>query len=80
MNIHFGKSSEGLTRITTEMARAQGFTVGSSAGTEPPRTRDGKTYPGGRVLRRKFKRLAFKQAMFNMGKADGHTAPGSMTS
>lgn len=43
---------------------------------EPPRTRDGKTFPGGRTLRRRLKNLSARQAAF-VAKVD-RTKPGSM--
>jgi len=51
----------------------------SSAGTQPPRTRPGKTYPGGKVLRQRLGRLAVRKAEVSLMKdSTGYTIPGSM--
>lgn len=47
-----------------------------SKSTMPARQRDGKTYPGGRSLRRAYARLRSAQSMHN-GAGD-HTTPGAM--
>lgn len=54
--------------------------------TKAPRTREGKTYPGGRFLRRALKSLAARQAAYEASKtsvkgkaANSFTKPGSMT-
>lgn len=49
----------------------------SKAGTQPPRTREGQTYPGGREMRRSLARLAQRKKMHTDGDA-AHTMPGSM--
>lgn len=59
MNIHFYKNE----RISTEEARKLRLigksrrNDGAAPKSQPPRTRFGKTYPGGRVMRRALKRL-----------------------
>ena len=51
----------------------------SKAGTQPPRTRSGKTYPGGRPLRRKLAKLALRKDQHLLNRwPDRETAPGSM--
>lgn len=43
----------------------------------PPRQREGKSYPGGKHLRKAHERLATRRQNFS-GKS-GHRMPGSMT-
>ncbi len=49
----------------------------SSTGTEAPRQREGKPYPGGKHLRKAHQRLADRRQAFT-GKPS-HRMPGSMT-
>lgn len=44
--------------------------------TKSPRTRDGKSFPGGRTMRRNLKNLSARQ---NGSGKPGRTKPGSMT-
>jgi hypothetical protein len=48
----------------------------NSDGTEPPRQRAGKSYPGGKHLRKAFERLSNRRQAFT-GKPS-HRMPGSM--
>lgn len=57
MNIHYYMGS----MRTAKQAREIGLSVGSSKGTEPPRTRQGQTYPGGKALRRAYAKLAMRK-------------------
>jgi len=86
MNIHHLNGQ----KITSEKARQLGLSLGSKEGTKPARTRDGKTYPGGRSLRRSLGRLhmrrdgdqgpGHKQPDSHQGsQANWATKPGSMT-
>ena len=58
MNIHYYMGSV----RTAKQAREIGLSIGSSKGTQPPRTREGKTYPGGKSLRRAYAKLAARKA------------------
>lgn len=72
MNIHFIAG----TRIKTP----KGHKV-SKEGTQTPKTREGKTHPGGKTMRRAFARLERRKADFNAmstAKQGAHTSPGSM--
>lgn len=58
----------------------------SSAGTQPPRTREGKTYPGGRELRRRRTKLharihgSVDKTVMEWDSQKGYTKPGSLSS
>lgn len=43
----------------------------------PPRTREGKTYPGGKFMRRALAKLSLRQA--NVSTGAGYRKPGSMS-
>lgn len=58
MNIHFILSTEGYAKVTTAQYRAKtGERKATKKGTQPPRTRAGKAYPGGKQLRRAYEEL-----------------------
>lgn len=70
MNIHFIAG----TRVPTP----RGHKV-SKEGTQPPRTRPGATYPGGKSLRKRLGRLAARKANYEASKGlEAYTRPGSM--
>lgn len=68
---------QGKGKRVVEVKREKKPTGGKHAG--PPRTRSGKTYPGGRKLRRAMKNLSARVAAHNTIKdAASYTKPGSM--
>ncbi len=51
----------------------------SKAGTQPPRTREGQTYPGGKRLRSAYAKLALRKQQHLLNRwPDRETNPGSM--
>lgn len=70
MNIHFMAG----TKVPTPRGHKP-----SKAGTQPPRTREGQTYPGGKHLRRSLAKLAQrKTGHTNSRFPQRETLPGSM--
>ena len=64
MNIHWYNG----TRISTEEAKKRGLVT--KGRTLPPRTREGKAYPGGKGLRKAFTRLHARR--------NGESGPGKL--
>lgn len=59
MNIHFVNNE----RVpTATFRRTKGIKGPSKTGTQPPRTRSGKEYPGGKRLRTALKLLGMRQS------------------
>lgn len=75
MNIHFIAGQ----RVDTKTAyRTLGQTKANNTA-KPPLTREGKTYPGGRSLRRRLAKLAVRSVMETDRRGtEGYTKPGSM--
>lgn len=62
LNIHYIISTEGYAKVTTAQYRAKtGERKPTKKGTQPPRTRVGKSYPGGKQLRRALAELGRRQ-------------------
>lgn len=59
MNIHYIVGPEGYAKVTTEQYRRKtGERKPTKKGTQPPRTRAGKAFPGGKQLRKAHENLA----------------------
>ncbi len=89
-----GRASARKNTKRTKLKLKSGKEIEITAGTEPSRTRPGKAYPGGRTLRRAFRRLHEKREGIQHGPhkrpdrirstkdilwgEPGYTKPGSM--